>query len=166
MSRRFATVTLALSLAGCATTGAYVQTHPDSAEAIEIATVAVNCVDHAVAGVVLETPWQPILVDALGCVSQLVLNQLLKPSLEQPAREAVYREVTQRQDRSLQRYRAMPKSDSKELSLEAVPSADMAAGYSDVTRIGEPFDLLLSPYSTVTWEERIAVPQEDAYCGH
>lgn len=158
MAIRLCTLTIMLSLAGCATTGAYVQTHPSAAEEVEIASVAFDCVDHAAAAIVLETPWQPILVDALGCVSQLVLNQLLKPSLEQPAREAVYREVTVRQDRSLKRYRALPKSDSKELSLEAVPS-DLS-------------DPLPNPYPDpkapieYTWEERIAVPQEDSYCGH
>lgn len=82
---------------GCAATqAAYVQKHPDQAQAVAIASAAAACVDPLIAGVILEEAWQTVTVNGLACVASLIAQNLLERDLEAPAREAVRSRVAER----------------------------------------------------------------------
>lgn len=82
-----------LLVTSCAATSAYLTKHPESADEAEIAAAAINCVDHAVAGVILEDAAPVVLANALACAAELFAGQALSATKDAIAREVVSRQA-------------------------------------------------------------------------
>lgn len=85
----------------CAATSAYLTKHPDQAEEAAIAAAAIQCVDHAVAGVILEDAAPVILSNALACAAGLFSGQALAAT-----EHAIATEVVSRQSKIIKTIRA------------------------------------------------------------
>jgi hypothetical protein len=85
----------------CAATSAYLTKHPDQADEAAIATAAIQCVDHAVAGVILEDAAPVILAQALACAAEVFSGAALAAT-----KDAIAREVVSRQSKIIKTIRA------------------------------------------------------------
>ena len=104
----------------CAATSAYLTKHPDAADEAAIATAAIQCVDSAVAGVILEDAAPVILAQALACAANVFSGAALEAT-----KEAVAREVVSRQSkiiRSIRTQQLLRAPAPGPLSLELAPN--------------------------------------------
>lgn len=119
-----------LSVSGCAATQAYLTKHPDAADEAAIAAAAIQCVDSAVAGVIVEDAAPVILAQALACAANVFSGAALEATKDAVAREVVSRQAKIIRTIRMQQLLRPPTAGPLSLELDPNPYSSAIAQHA------------------------------------